>query len=185
MEAREFHRRACDQVGRIVTQVRDDQWSAPTPCADWDMKTLLNHLVGENVWMPPLLAGKTVADMGDAFEGDLVGDDPKHAWENSVEEATEAIATTDADPVHVSFGDIPRDEYITQVASDLVIHSWDLARGAGTDDSLDDALVEATYGYIAPQADAWRAGGAFGDAVEVPEDSDTQTKLLALTGRKA
>jgi uncharacterized protein (TIGR03086 family) len=87
--------------------------------------------------------------------------------------------------VHVSFGDIPGRDYISQVLSDHVVHSWDLARGIGGDDTLNSELVEFVYAYLEPQAEAWRSAGAFGAKVEVPDEADLQTKLLALTGRKA
>ena len=69
--------------------------------------------------------------------------------------------------------------------SDNVIHSWDLARGVGADDRLDPELVEFAHSYLEPQIEAWRSGGAVGPALEVPENADRQTKLLAMMGRKA
>jgi uncharacterized protein (TIGR03086 family) len=82
-DVRKLHERAIRSFGARVQQIKDDQWDAATPCSEWDVRALLNHIVGENRWMPPLLEGRTIEEVGDRFEGDLLGDDPKHAWEDS------------------------------------------------------------------------------------------------------
>ena len=178
---------AVQEFDRRVEAISEDQWAASTPCTDWDVRTLVNHLVNENRWVPPLLEGKTIAEVGDAFDGDLLGDDPKAAWRSSAEDATRAAQGTGvADrTVHVSFGDIRGYDYLGQVLSDHVVHSWDLARGIGASTQLDESLVDWVYDYLEPQAEAWRAAGAFGPAAEVPDGADKQTRLLALAGRRA
>lgn len=179
--------RAVAEFTRRVQAVADDQWNAPTPCPDWDVRKLVQHVVYETKWAPPLLEGKTIQEVGEVFEGDLLGDDPKGAWASAVEDANRAVNEDGVldGTVHLSFGDFPGSAYISQVLSDFTIHSWDLARGIGADDRLDDELVEYVYSFLEPQAEAWRSAGAFGEAVEVAEGADTQTKLLALTGRRA
>ena len=69
--------------------------------------------------------------------------------------------------------------------TDHVIHAWDLARGIGAKDRLDAERVDFASHFLEPQAEAWRAGGAFGEEVKVSHSADTQTRLLAMTGRKA
>jgi uncharacterized protein (TIGR03086 family) len=183
----ELYRKSVEQFGGFVAQVRDDQWSSSTPCTEWDVRALVNHIVNENLWMPPLLEGKTIAEVGDRFDGDVLGDDPHQAWKQASEEAVAASAQSGAleRTVHLSFGDFPGREYVSQVLTDHVIHAWDLARGIGAKDRLEPELVDFAYGYLEPQAEAWRAGGAFGERVEVPSHADRQTKLLAIAGRKA
>ena len=56
----DFHRRATDWYGSNVRQIRDGQWGDPTPCSEWDVRALVRHLVYENVWVPPLMAGQTI-----------------------------------------------------------------------------------------------------------------------------
>ncbi len=181
----DLHRRSVEEFGRRVREVSDDQWSADTPCTDWDVRALVNHLVNENKWTVELLEGKTIEDVGNRLDGDLLGDEPQAAWEESAREATASAAEPGAleRTVHVSFGDIPGRDYIAQLTLDHVIHCWDLARGIGGDDKLDPELVEFAYEYFLPQAEAWRQGGALGPAVEVSDDADTQAKLLAIAGR--
>src|SRR3954471_20256222 len=67
--------RATAHFGDLVQKVGSDQWESATPCSDWDVRALVNHLVYEARWAPPLLAGRTIADVGDQFDGDLLGAD--------------------------------------------------------------------------------------------------------------
>ena len=168
-----------------VRQIRDDQWDNPTPCADWSVRDLVNHLVYEDVWAPPLLEGQTIDQVGDKFEGDLLGDSPIEKWD---EASTGAVGSA-REPgvmekiVHLSFGDVPGEVYLSQLLNDHVIHAWDLARGIEADDKLDAELVELLYEIMKPQEELLKSSGAFGEKIEPPSDADTQTKLLALMGR--
>ena len=76
-EMRELHRRASERFGAYVQAVGDDQWGRPTPCTEWDVRALVNHLVYEQRWVAPLVQGKTIADVGDSLEGDLL----VHGWD--------------------------------------------------------------------------------------------------------
>ena len=168
-----------------VRAVGDDQWGNATPCADWDVRALLNHLVGEQRWAPPLFEGSTIAEVGSRFDGDLLGDDPKAAWADSLAQSAAAVREPGVleRTVHLSFGDTTGEDYLSQLVLDLVVHAWDLARGIGGDEALDPDGVEFALGYIGPRVDGWRAAGVFGPAVDVAPDADPQTRLLALTGR--
>lgn len=179
--------RAVREFGSRVHLVEDDQWDAPTPCSEWNVRDLVNHLVYEDVWAPPLLEGKTIAEVGDRFEGDLLGDDPHKAWDEASASALAAARAPGAleKTVHLSFGDRPGSEYLSQLLNDHVIHAWDLARAIGADERLDAELVEWLFSRAKPLEDDLKQSGLFGNHVEVPEDADTQTKLLAVMGRRA
>jgi uncharacterized protein (TIGR03086 family) len=181
-----LYRKAVNEFGKRVDIIDDDQWDADTPCTEWTVSDLVNHIIYENKWVPPLLEGKTIKDVGNQFEGDLLGNDPKGAWNQASKEAIGAVEEPGVERkiVHVSFGDIPGSEYISQVLCDHVIHAWDLAIGIDDDDELDPDLVDFAFDFYEPQLEIWRAGGSFGPEVEVPDDADEQTKLLAATGRE-
>ncbi|MFC4590969.1 TIGR03086 family metal-binding protein [Sphaerisporangium corydalis] len=185
MDIREAYRRALDHFGTRVHQVRAGQWRLPTACADWDVHTLVDHLVGESLWAPELLAGRTVAEVGDRFEGDLLGDDPVKAFDVA---AAGAIRACEPDEVltrtvHLSFGDVPGEEYITELFADTLIHTWDLATAIGVDDRLDPELVLVCANWFAGAEEAYRQAGVIGDRLPLPEDADPQTRLLAAWGR--
>src|SRR5205823_10523034 len=123
--------RAQASFGELVRQVKDDQWRDATPCSEWDVRALVNHLVYEARWMSPLLKGMTIAEVGDRFEGDLLGADPAAAYDDALSEASAVVAEADAleRTVHLSYGDTPSADYLMQVSSDFVVHGWHLARG--------------------------------------------------------
>jgi uncharacterized protein (TIGR03086 family) len=185
IEERVLYRRAQDAFGERVHAVRDDQWSAATPCPGWDVRSLVNHLVYELRWAVPLLAGRTIAEVGDRFEGDLLGDDPAGRWDRAADEAVAAVDGEGAmdRTVHLSFGDFPGREYALQLFADLLIHGWDLSVATGQDTRLDPDLVAACAAWFAGVADGYRQAGAVAARPDVPDDADPQTRLLADFGR--
>jgi uncharacterized protein (TIGR03086 family) len=186
-ETRDLYARALKQFGEKVHAVREDQWANATPCSEWDVRALVNHLVNENLWVPPLIEGRTIEEVGDRFDGDQLGTDPGAAWEASADGALAAVADPDAmrRTVHLSYGDRPASDYVNEMFIDLAIHGWDLARGIGADEAIDPEFVEVLYARAAPMEDDLRSYGVYGGRVTPPEAADTQTKLLAIFGRVA
>ncbi len=184
-DVRDLFRRGTASFGERVHAIRDDQWRAPTPCSEWDVHALVDHLVNELRWVPPLLAGSTIAEVGDRFDGDLLGDDPKAAWDEAAGDAVEAVQAEGAmdRTVHLSFGDFPGHDYTRQLFADLLIHGWDLASAIGADDRLDPALVDACAAWFALVEDGYRGAGAIGPRADVAPDADAQARLLAAFGR--
>ena len=183
----DLHRRATESFAARVAGVGDDQWHLSTPCADWDVRVLVNHLVYENRWTAPLFEGATIAEVGDRFEGDLLGDDPKAAWAASAAEATAAVSVPGATErtVQLSFGDTPAGEYAMQLTADLLIHGWDLARATGGDEKLDPELVAAVAAWFEANEEGYRQAGAIAERPGMPAGADQQTLLLAAFGRGA
>ncbi|MEX0659241.1 MAG: TIGR03086 family metal-binding protein [Egibacteraceae bacterium] len=181
-----LHRRACAEFGARVKVVDADQWHAPTPCEEWDVRDLVAHLVDECRWTPELLAGRTIEEVADALAGDPLGDDPVAAWDEAVTAATAAAGAVDPErTVHLSFGDCPARYYLTQLTADHLIHAWDLARAIGTDEVLDAELVEEIARWFAhEEQEHYRPAGVIGDRQPVPADAGSQARLLAAFGRR-
>jgi len=187
MDLPELHRRAVERFGEHVHAVPADAWDAPTPCTDWNVRTLVNHLVGENLWTPPIFEGRTVQEVGDRFDGDVLGDDPTAAWDAAAGPAIDAVHGTGAMGriVHLSFGDVPGSEYTSQLFADFLIHAWDLAKAIGSDDVLDPELVEACAAWFAEREELYRQVGAVGGRPDLPDGAEPQARLLAAFGRRA
>lgn len=170
-----------------VHAVRDDQWSASTPCTEWSLRDLVTHLTSEQLWVPMLLTeGRTVAEVGDAFDGDVLGDDPVMVWDHAAAEARKAFAAPGAlkRTVNLSYGDSAADAYCAQMVSDAVVHSWDLSRAIGSDERLPQDLVEFTRREVVPYVKGLSQTGLFAPPVKTEKGADPQTELLALLGRQ-
>jgi uncharacterized protein (TIGR03086 family) len=177
-------RRNAESFGALVDRVGDGQWSGPTPCTEWDVRTLVNHVVYEQLWAPHLCAGETIADVGDRYEGDVLGDDPKGAWHGGIDGSRAAFDKVDLDAtVHLSFGDVPASEYLVQMVTDLAVHGWDLAKATGGDTTIDPETATLLLDTWSAQEELVRGSGVFGDEIKVGADADDQAKLLALLGR--
>ena len=178
---------ALELFGRRVHAIHDDQWEAPTPCTAWTVRDLVGHLVSEQAWVPALVRdGSTVDAVGDSLAGDLLGPDPVAAWE-AVADASRAVF---AEPgalgrtVHLSFGDMPADDYCAQLVTDLTVHTWDLSRAIGADEQLPGELVSFAVREVTPHATELERTGLFAAPEEPPPGADDQPKLLCLVGRR-
>jgi uncharacterized protein (TIGR03086 family) len=170
-----------------IALVGDEQWSNPTPCRDWDVRALVAHLVNEVRWVPYLLEGGSVADAGDRFSGDPLGDDPQAAWREASRVAREALRADGAldHTVSLSYGETSARDYIWQMTVDATVHTWDLARGIGADDQLDAELVRRIHHETEKDTESLAASGLFDPPVMVAGHADLQTRMLALFGRRS
>ncbi|MEU9252214.1 TIGR03086 family metal-binding protein [Streptomyces sp. NPDC048270] len=183
----ERHAQALRLFGERLRAVADDQWDAPTPCTDWSVRDLVNHVAGEQLWVPPLVSeGRTVGEMGDAFSGDVLGEDPAAAWERASAAAHAAFAAPGAldRTVRLSYGPALGSAYCSELTADCVVHTWDLSRAVGADDRLPDGLVEFSIKEVMPYADGLAASGMYAAPLEVPAGANAQTRLLGLLGRR-
>jgi len=180
-------RRAAEGFDRHVHSIVASQWHAPTPCTDWDVRMLVNHVTVEQLWAVPLLGGSSVVEVGDRFDGDRLGADPVACWEAAVRASSDAFDTEGAleGTVSLSAGDQAAAEYCWEMTTDALIHSWDLARGIGAEETLDAELVSLVYERTFPIAEQLQDTGLFAPPVPVADDAPLQTKLLALFGRRA
>ena len=181
----ELHAQALDATGRIVDGVAADRWHAVTPCADWDARALVNHLVSGNLWAAELAAGGTIDDVGSRLDGDLLGSGPGAAYAESAAAAAAAFRRPGALDAScaVSYGPLPGSVYAGHRFLDVLTHGWDLAVATGQDYALDPALMQACRRVIEPQLEAFRRAGALAPEVAVPADASAQTRFLALLGR--
>lgn len=181
MELSELHRRAVEGWLRRVEAVRAEQWRRATPCAEWDVRDLVGHVVGEELWTRPLMEGLTIAEVGDRFDGDVLGADPAKA---ALAAGEDAIAAVDerlprGGTVQLSMGETPVEEYAFQLTADHLVHAWDLAAAIGEARDLDPLVVDAVATWFADREALYREAGAIaprpddgagGRAAEDPQD---------------
>lgn len=181
----DLHRRASAGFAALVHQIEPSDWTRPTPCAGWDVRELVNHIVGENLWTAPLMSGRTIEEVGDAYDGDVLGGDPLGAWDDaaaSARDAADAPGAVDR-TVQLSFGAAPAAEYLMQLFADHLIHGWDLAQAIGADAQLDPTLVAACATWFDAMEEIYRSSGAVGPRPVVAIGADGAAQLLARFGR--
>mgnify|MGYP001162074968 CR=1 FL=1 len=180
---------AIDDFGTRLRQVRDDQWELPTPCTEWSVRDLANHLVNGGRMAALLLHGATGDEVIASFDVDALGTDPMAAFEASAATETAAFAEPGAlerTVHHPGAGDIPGAMLLGFRVGDNVLHAWDLARAVGLDETLDADVVAATWAALEPMADVMPATGVFGEGPSgtVGADAPVQRRLLDLAGRR-
>lgn len=186
MTIAELHERALAATGVLVAGVGRAQWDLQSTCEDWTVRQLANHVVSGNLWAVELAGhGRTIDEVGERLDGDVLGDDPEGAYDASARAAADTFNTPGVmeKPCAVSYGPVPGEVYAGHRLIDVLVHGWDLARSTGQDTTLDPELVEGCWRVLEPQVDGLRASGMFKTDVAVPEGADLQTRLLALLGR--
>lgn len=181
----ELHDDALAATRHYVDGVGDDQWQQPSNCDDWTVRELVNHIVSGNYWAAELAAGKTIEQVGDRLDGDVLGDDPLGEYDTSSGAASAAFHMPGAmeAPCAVSYGPVPGEVYAGHRFIDVLIHGWDVAYSTGQPTKLPPELVEACWAVVEPQKEELLGSGAYGSDHETPPDADRQTALLALLGR--
>ena len=181
-----LYARALDSTRAFVAAIEDGQMHDPTPCSEWDIHQLLNHVVYGTIWVADILDGKTLEEVGDRYAGDLLAGGVLAAYDaasQSAQAASRAPGVLER-VCHISRGDTSGAAYLSSMFNDVLIHGWDIATATGQDPALDPELVEASYALYAPRRGSL-AGRAFAEEVGVPDDADMQTRLLAIVGRQA
>ena len=163
--------RAVDQAGDVLDHVHRDALGGSTPCADWDLAALADHLVhaprqflsamqGEEIdWSA--VAPHVEEEWGPAFR--VAGDDLVHAW-------------------HAHSGEIPVPADMQ--TAELALHTWDVAQANGYPvDQLDAEVAERGLAFLRANLPAEARGGAFGPEQEVSDDAGAYDRLAAYAGR--
>ncbi len=175
------YRRVAATFTERVRSVPRDAWERPAPCEGWVARDVVRHLVE---WVPAFFRDAG----GPAFPVGSVDEDPLGAW-TALDEAIRAVLddpTASAERIdHPRAGEHRLDEAIaTFVLGDVLVHTWDLARAAGLDETLDGDEVRRLLEGMEPLDEVLRSSGQYGQRVPVPDDADEQTRLIAFTGRQ-
>lgn len=182
MEQAESFRRIAAAFTARVDGVDPDGWDADAPCEGWVARDIVRHLVE---WVPWWVGEGTDHSVVVTVS---VDDDPAAAWAQLRDQLQALLDRPEAE--RESFdspmfgGELPLGVATERfVTGDVLVHTWDLARATGQDTSIDADFAAAMYEGMLPMAEVLRQSGHFGPPVEVPDDADVVTKLIAFTGR--
>jgi uncharacterized protein (TIGR03086 family) len=191
MDERDVFILADEALKRVVDQIDDDQWGLTVPDEMTrgrvaTVREVIAYHAYDEAWIPDVLAGRTIEEVGDSHGGDLLGEHPKRTFAALVETAVRAVrACGDLDrTVHLSYGDWPARDYLKHITSFRGLRVYDLSLFLKIDTTMPGDLVQGLWDVLSPQAEEWRALGVYGPAVAVPADAPLQDRLLGLTGRQ-
>ncbi|GGO84856.1 TIGR03086 family metal-binding protein [Wenjunlia tyrosinilytica] len=179
--AAEEHRVIAGGFTDRVRGVRPEAWDNPAPCEGWVARDVVRHLVE---WFPDFLKAGAGVELP---KGPSVDDDPLAAWtvhSDGVQALLDDPATAGQVLSNPHIGEVPLDQAVARFyTADVFMHTWDLARATGQDESLDPGKCAELLDGMLPLDDVLRNSGQYGTRVEVPASADVQTRLLAFIGR--
>jgi uncharacterized protein (TIGR03086 family) len=180
-EAADEHRAIAGVFTERVRGVAPAAWDNPAPCQGWVARDVVRHLVE---WFPPFVRAGAGVELP---KGPEVDDDPVAAWlvhNDGVQALLDDPATRGRTFAYPRLGEFPLDQAITMFyTADVFMHTWDLARATGQDERLDPAKCARLLEGMLPMDSVLRASGQYGPRVDVAEDADPQTRLIAFIGR--
>jgi uncharacterized protein (TIGR03086 family) len=174
-------------LGNLVKGVRTDQLDSPTPCADFVVRDLLAHFIGNVDQLVSAFHGQPIQDL--TPRPGVLGDDPGAAYDTVLQDFRAVVREPGAMDRVISlpppFDDVPASVLVRFIAFDFMIHSWDLAMATGQQYSPPDELVEEADAFarqlIVPEL---RAPGVFGPEVNPPAGASPFERLVAFSGRQ-
>jgi hypothetical protein len=173
----------------VIDQLQPTDLDHPAP-SEWTtaksetLRGVLEAHTRDEAWVPDVLDGKTIDEIGDAWKGDLLGDDPIGTYDHYNDLATAAASAplSDGQIAHMSYGDFPVATFFEHTSFYRGFQAPLIAKLIGIPFAMSAELVDRLWAAVEPQLDELRAIHVFGPAVEVPEGSNRETQLLGMTG---
>jgi uncharacterized protein (TIGR03086 family) len=168
----------------VVHGVSEQQLGAPTPCTEFDVRAVANHMLGTVEAMRRVGAAEPL-DPQDPWgtNGDYLGEGWRQDLSEKLRQYAQAWSQPDAWEGEAMDGAMPRQLIGDMGYVEVILHGWDLARGTGQDLDFDEAAVERALEIMDAIGEQGRSGGAFGPEVEVADDAEPFAKVLARSGR--
>jgi len=171
--------RATARAAAVMAAVEPDQLDGPTPCADWDVQQLIDHMVGSTDYLLAALAGEAPLEVSGRTVVDYRRGLERLSSDLRAPGNLDLMCTS---PLGFEW---PVGQAVAGTFMDALIHTWDLATATGQDATLDPELVDACSAMFLPDMpERGRASGLVGPAVEVAVDASAQARLLAAMGRR-
>lgn len=156
-----------------------DSWANQSPCAEWKARDVVVHVGNSLLRLTAALSGGEGREIQP--DEDIVA-----AWNEACGGFLAVLPTADlTTTVQGPFGPMPAEQALGRlIATDVLVHTWDLARAVGGDDRLDAEAVEGAYSGLKPLDAMIRMPGVFGPKLDAPAGADLQTEFLAFIGRQ-
>jgi uncharacterized protein (TIGR03086 family) len=168
--------------------VTDADWTRPTPCDGWTVADLVKHLIGGGLMSEMLLNRASRDDALSALFNLNLDGDLRAAFADACARQTAVFARPGAATIvcHHPMRDMPASDFIWLRVRDTAVHTWDLARAIGADETLDEGLVNTIWSHVEPVAPMLGASGMFGGGASgnLTDEASTQDRLLDALGRR-
>ncbi len=181
---------ALELAGRLVAGVKPDQWELPTPCTEWNVRQLVDHLVSGHQLVARVLRGEPFEQAVAAArspDDDRLGDDPAAAYDASARDVLAAFTAPGVleRPVRVPFGTVPGAVARHLRIIECLVHGWDLATALGVPFDPPAPLVEQEIAFSGPMVgQVPPERHVFAPSRPVAEEAPPIERLAALLGRK-
>ena len=178
MDSLAFHREALDVAQHVIDAIDRAQFELPTPCDEWNVRQLLEHMIGGN---------RRIAGDPPAEGEDVIGDDLSAAYAAS---AGRAAATFEAPGgldrmFKLSFGEVPGELAVAARATDQLAHSWDLAKATGMSTDLSPAMYTTALEVLEIRfARFGRNSATYNDEQQAADDATVADRFAAFAGRR-
>jgi uncharacterized protein (TIGR03086 family) len=173
--------RAAAVADSVFAAVRPDQHTDPTPCTEWSVRQLMNHVVGGTKMFQSMQTGGAPVDRA----ADHLGADPAAAFRAAVADLRAAFATEGALTriVPTPFGEQPGAMLVRMRVNEMMVHAWDLARATGQPTDFEPALAEECLQELRAARAAGVGAGMFQDEQPAPDNATPADRLAAIAGR--
>jgi uncharacterized protein (TIGR03086 family) len=179
---------ACAATDATIERITGGDLDKPTPCADWDVRALLNHVVGTLYLGAALLADTepTVAmGPGELPATDMLDGDPMKAYRVGVEALLAAADGGALDRAHATpLGDMPGAVLGGFTTLDIAVHGWDLARATGQEPAVGDTLAETVLAFARQTLTADTRAPRIAPVIPVGADASATDRLVGFLGRQ-
>jgi uncharacterized protein (TIGR03086 family) len=176
---------AADAAARTVDDVRPAQFGDPTPCPEWDVRTLLNHLILWTSYSAERRAhGESVSE--ELMTKDFAAEpDFAAAYRAQLDRALAAWSDPAAweRDLNVMGTPTPAADVASLLLAEIVLHAWDLAAATGQSYTVGDKAAEAALTAVAANTELFRQYKGFAEPVPVAADAPVLDRVLALSGR--
>ena len=183
--------RVTRRTKEVASGVTQGQATDATPCSEWSVLDLFNHLIGGLEFTAGCITGNVPDIRPNEAESSFQGETDVAVLIRAYHDAVDRALALAADPgalertATTPFGEMAVARIMTGTVLDQFVHCWDLARATGQDTSLDSEMVEFAYGMLVSGgfADMGRQAGFIGPEVAVPDSASLQDRMLAYMGR--
>jgi hypothetical protein len=182
--------RSNEELKRVILQIKDDQWNINMPAGltskPATLKEAVNYHIYDDAWVPDVLTGRTIEEVGDTYKSLLTTQHTKDDYVKYNALASSAVASfQELERItHLSYGDYSAHDYLQHITIFRSLRSYDIAKLIGVSTAIAPDFLQGLWDEYSPLVEQYRQYGILPSAIPSNETDDLQTAFLALVGRQ-